>query len=257
VHFNDSGNEPLIKRGNMKLSLEIPTSYLIDWSPLCDFDFALAHRVLEDEKYAEFFADRPKGRELILDNSMHELGGVPMAAVELGEAAKRCRADYVCAPDQLGQMKKNYAWFVETHRLLGNQFMIATVLTGNDFIERNWFLANVRQASLMCLAFRTPRFDWFLEHNEQLRRWARIHLFGVNDLYELIRFRHYSAWKWSVDTGKPIKWGVQKEHLDRKDGVRGAPLPSLDLLSVRNLNCAQTEAVLWNIAYLRRFTEGP
>lgn len=86
----------------MKLSLEIPTAYLRDFTPLTDLDFALAHKVLENQEYANFYLDRAKGRELILDNSMHEIGK-PLSVAELEEAAKRCNADYVIAPDQLGE----------------------------------------------------------------------------------------------------------------------------------------------------------
>jgi hypothetical protein len=238
----------------MKLSLEIPTVYLMDFSPLCDLDFVLAHRVLEDERYADFFFRRPKGRELILDNSMHELGGNPLSVGEIGEAAKRCRADYVCAPDKLGEVQKNLDWFKDTHRLLGDQFKIATVLTGHDGPQRSQFLQNVRHADMLCLAYRTPRLDWFKEHSQELITYfSRIHLFGVNELEELRSFSERPLHHFSVDTGKPIKWGVQKERLNRTGGIRHAPLPSLDLLSVRSLSCAQMEAVLWNIAYLRTF----
>src|SRR5262245_1236135 len=46
----------------IRYSMEIPTSRLTDWSPLCDLDFVLAHKVLEDKSYADFFANRPRDR---------------------------------------------------------------------------------------------------------------------------------------------------------------------------------------------------
>jgi hypothetical protein len=59
----------------MRLALEIPKVFLEQLSPLCDFDFALAHRVLEDADYASFYAKQAKaGRFVLLDNGMHELG---------------------------------------------------------------------------------------------------------------------------------------------------------------------------------------
>lgn len=246
----------------MKLSLEIPTAYLKDWSPLTDLDFALAHLILEDDEYCEHHFSRPKGRELVLDNSMHELGK-PLSAAELHEAAKRCRADFVIPPDQLGQVQQNYAWYKQTHRLLGNQFKLAVVMCGHDPAERESFLMNIAGASMLCLPYREPRWEWYLDHHQTIRRlWTRVHLLGVNDLNELQNFSRESSQTrsvdWSVDTRKPIKWGVQKRRLD--DVVKnigslrgGHALEMNDLFRVRNLTCSQTEAVLWNIAYLRRF----
>jgi hypothetical protein len=239
----------------MKLSLEIPTAYLRDWAPLCDLDFVLAHRVLEDETYAEFFRERELRRELILDNSMHELGR-PLSSSELLEAARRVKADYVIAPDMLKEPEKNYAWFKETHRLLSDEFKIAVVMCGRSPEERVSFLNAVRSADMLCLPFREDRLAWGYEQRAVIRQhWDRIHLLGVNDLLEIRMVeRLFSVdTNLSVDTGKPIKWGVAGERMSLMKPVRGAPTTSLDLLSIRNLTCAQTEHVLWNIAYLRRF----
>lgn len=238
----------------MRLSLEIPTAYLPDWSPLCDLDFVLAHRVLGDDAYAGYFLSRKESRELILDNSMHELGH-PLPPSDLEEAAKRVNADYVITPDVLGQPQQNYKWFKETHRLLGNRFKIAVVMCGRDPAERSTFLNNVHSADMLCLPYRENRLSWFHEHRAEIDRWTRLHLLGVNTLEELMQWDDFS-FDLSVDTAKPIKWGLVKERLNVVKEIRHNPLSSLDLLGVRNLTCAQTESVLWNIAYLRTFLGG-
>lgn len=238
----------------MKLSLEIPTAYLSDWSPLCDLDFVLAHRVLEDDVYASFFSNRPKDREVIMDNSMHELGH-PLSIGELEEAAKRCNADFVVAPDRLGQPEWNLERFKETHRVLGDRFRIAVSMCGRDSHERSSYLGAVRQADMLCLPYREPRVDWLHEHTTEIvRRWYRIHLFGVSELSELRQWDrpYWDGFSFSIDTAKPIKWGYAGRRMNALPSVRGASLSSADLLGLNGLKCSQTEAILWNIAYLRK-----
>jgi hypothetical protein len=243
----------------MKLALEIPTTYLPDWSPLTDMDFALAHKVLEDEQYAKWYASRPRERKLILDNSMHELGS-PMPPGDLQEAARRCRADYVVPPDKLGDPVFNFESYLQTRRLLGGEFGTAVAMSGRDAQERAVYLQNVRGAEMLCLPYREPRLAWYREQKyAMLQLFDHIHLFGVSTMEELKQFAIESTITrkvaWSVDTRKPIKWGVIGERMDRLATLRnkgGISPQEHDLFfHHRNLNCAQTECCLWNIAYLR------
>src|SRR6187399_2541069 len=90
---------------------EIPTKYLNDLSPLLDADFALAHLVLEDPLYCEFYAEQSKkGRMVILDNSMHELPE-SLNAGEILEAADRVKPAFCIPPDKLGDVKFTYDQF--------------------------------------------------------------------------------------------------------------------------------------------------
>jgi len=237
---------------NIRLAMEIPTAFLKEWSKLCDFDFVLAHKVLESEEYAKFFSDRPRGRKLIMDNSMHELGH-PLSAAELLEAAKRCRADYVIAPDKLKEVEQNYTWFKETHRLLGTKYKIAAVLCGNDLQERIKFLGNVRHASMICLPYREPRYSWFREQIEFLdARWAdSIHLLGVNELAELWQWQQEPTFNFSIDTAKPIKWGLLGKSILTEATLRGAPISSAELLNLKTTSAEQRAAIFYNVAALR------
>lgn len=239
---------------SIRLSLEIPKKHLPDLVLLTDLDFALAHKVLEDEEYASFFYDRPPARELILDNSMHENEGHPLSVAELEEAAKRCRADYVVAPDQLGELMKNYNWFKETHRVLGDRFKVAVVLSGNDPTERSAFIGNIRHASMICLPYREPRLSWLNEHYSEIMTWfGRIHLLGVSTKEELLSFADVAR-NWtinmSVDTTKPVKFGYMRKTIDRVPTLRGTAAQSKALLDW-SLDEAQLSTTFYNIAYLR------
>ena len=59
----------------IKVSHEVPGCLLYDSENFNDYDYALVHLLEEDETYREYFLEaREKGRYIILDNSLHELG---------------------------------------------------------------------------------------------------------------------------------------------------------------------------------------
>ena len=59
----------------IKVSHEVPRCLLYDSEQFNDYDYALVHLLEEDETYREYFLEaRDKGRYIILDNSLHELG---------------------------------------------------------------------------------------------------------------------------------------------------------------------------------------
>jgi len=244
----------------INLSMEIPTAYLNHWSPWCDLDFALAHRVLEDKAYREHYKNRTTGRELILDNSMHELG-FPLPTSDLKRAADMVDADIVVAPDRLGEVENNRQWFHETYDALSSSYCIAVVMCGQDAEARRNFLTDVCEADVLMLPFREPRLAWFEENRTFIRQnWNRIHLLGVSELAELIAWSMIASTepfhterqvKWSVDTAKAVKWGLLLRHLDDGSSLRGAPMSSKDLLDVHSLSMDQQRVIRENTHILR------
>lgn len=244
----------------IQLAMEIPTAYLHEWAPLCDLDFILAHQVLEDEDYAEFFRCRPKGRELIMDNSLHELGH-PLSPADLLEAAIRCRADYVITPDYVGDMEFNLRSYEQCRQLLAG-FKLAVVMTGSKdstVEEREEFLVSIRDADMLCLTFKEPRrLPWY-RASALAKRWKRVHLLGLDSFEELHEFRviagsDYSR-RWSLDTAKPVKWGLESQYLDQLQTLRGAPTHSKDLLNIRHheILLSQCRYVVRNIEILKGY----
>jgi hypothetical protein len=59
----------------MKISHEVPRC-LLDISPeFNDYDYCLPHLLDQDEEYKQYFLDaKEKGRYIVMDNSLHELG---------------------------------------------------------------------------------------------------------------------------------------------------------------------------------------
>ena len=59
----------------MKVSHEVPRCLLTASTEFNDYDYCLPHLLDQDEEYLQYFKDaRDKGRYVIMDNSLHELG---------------------------------------------------------------------------------------------------------------------------------------------------------------------------------------
>ena len=59
----------------MKISHEVPKCLLEPSTEFNDYDYCLPHLLDQDEEYLQYFKDaRDKGRYVIMDNSLHELG---------------------------------------------------------------------------------------------------------------------------------------------------------------------------------------
>jgi hypothetical protein len=235
----------------IKLALEIPTSLLTELTPLTDLDFVLAHKVLEDEAYAEHYDKRPRNRTLILDNSMHELGH-PLPPSRLAIAAEAVHADYVIAPDKLGEPVQNLEWYRETWRFIKHSG-VAVVLSGRTKEERVEYARQIKGADMVCLPFREHRLQWMHELADFLTWCQTFHLLGVNELSELTHFRdEYSVLgKWSVDTAKPVKWGLLGQDMTKLLTQRGASITSKDLLNVASATPEQLAMIRSNVDFLR------
>lgn len=245
----------------MRLGMEIPRFWLETLSPLMDYDFAIAHQVLEDEFYANFYREQAaKGRFVVLDNGFHELGH-PLSAPELVAAADRIRPSVVIAPDRLGDMRFSLDSFDELRHILPPEYGCGIVVQGVSPAERaELFMKTMKHAKMLCFPFREPRFEWFCDLLEKIPKYIqwppRIHLLGVNELWELKAFREkfdeigIESKRVTIDTSKPVKFGVKGIRMSEDIVLRG-----IGALSEVEKKAASTHIpdVLYNIAFLRKY----
>lgn len=251
----------------MRLAMEIPTCMVEQISPLTDLDFCLAHEVLDSKDYAEFYSNqRTLGRDVILDNSFHELGK-SMSIAELIEAAKRINPTWVIAPDRLGDVAFGYEQFKAMLPFMKEipQTKLAVNMTGASEHDRSMFFLNTYEhVKMICFPYRENRLEWFATLSRQYSgyRWPpHIHLLGMNEFDELHKFQGLfeangiPPWRVSIDTSKPLKWGLCDELMRADKSPRGASIKSADLLRFpsKDLTEKRLRCCLWNIAYLRKF----
>lgn len=246
----------------MRLMMEIPRAWLEPLSPLCDGDFAIAHQVLDDKYYADFYKNQSKlGRFVVLDNGFHELGH-PLTIPELLEAADRIGPTVVVAPDRLGDQRFGLEQFFETLRAFPPEIGVGCVLAGVTPAERaEMFMKVCKHAKMLCFPFREPRLEWFCDLLEKIPKYIQwppqIHLLGVNELWELKAFRDkfedlgIPSKRVTVDTSKPIKFGIVGKRF-KKDMETLRGVGSLKDVSEK-AKAEHMADVLYNVAFLRKY----
>lgn len=252
----------------LRLALEIPTVMLERWAPLIDLDFVLAHKVLEDARYAQFFASRHEEREMILDNSTHEFGK-PMPLGDLQRAVELTRANWLIAPDIVNpqmdalQYSQNLQWMEETCGGV-KQVDIAAVLCGLDRKARLAYLdtANAAGVDMICFTFHMPqRLEWWREYEEfGVHRFSRVHLLGMISLDETRKWvelsERHPGINFSFDTSKPLKFGVQGRHLADVSDLRGGQIRSKEVLDLEHFTEEQQGVIEHNIQFLKAVCRG-
>jgi len=188
----------------MKFAFQIPHQHLKDIQG--DIDFALAHLVLQGGNYADFYEQQSAdGREVILDNGLHELGA-PLAPSQIVKAAEIINPSWIIPPDWHGDSLRTMK-AVEICRGIYDSLRIGPVVQGDSYIE---FVATYKTYidmgfNIICFPYRTSawRLQLLLEEAPKYPT-IRHHLLGMQSLRELKLLP--PVYDISLDTGKPFRW---------------------------------------------------
>ena len=248
----------------MNIALETPTELLQVVQPLADFDWILAHLVLEDASYAQWY--RESKRLKVLDNSVNELLE-PLDLVEMVKAANVVIPDYVVAPDFLGDQVKTLNALNLAADAFGKE-VILPVLQGSTLEEcqasakaikawgyrrisvpydilsdrRNFSLNQMGENRNTLIANLGVNFSW-------------IHLLGFTTPKELLSYKERLNIL-SQDTGKPIMWGLRKDMMGEGEDYLYQEPQGDPTLGKMDLEEEITHRYLWcvyrNLAYYRK-----
>ena len=109
------------------LAMEAPMDLLSDLPYITDFDFALTHLFKESETYFNYYESMSKqGREVVLDNSVNELG-VPFSIKDMEEVAKVIQPRYIIPPDYLNNLEATLSSLDEAIELWGKDRLIPVI----------------------------------------------------------------------------------------------------------------------------------
>lgn len=238
----------------MKLGMEIPIVHLEHLSPLLDFDFAIAHRVLNNGIYRDFYAKQAEsGRHVILDNGFHELGK-PVDVRTLARAAELCKASIVIAPDSLDDY--NLTWNSMTLCLEQmDPQRLAGAVVGDTRLERATLVDMYfeKKVGTICFPYRRDRVSWLEElYQDDFDFSAQnVHFLGMRSFEEciLLQAMHPEA---TFDTSKPLKWAYRSARMDTLDIVHGGWSDYDSFLEAPALTQEQTEIALYNLCLLRQ-----
>jgi len=239
----------------MKLALECRTDMLEMVQPFADFDWILAHKVLEDEKYTKFYQD--SGNLKFVDNSVNEKGA-PLSIDDLKKAFDKVQGTYVVAPDYIGDAQKTVNSYMETLEKFPKGKVVG-VIQGPTFVDafeclRTYGTGIVCVPYDLCSSKEEPPWVMGLRRSLFVSNIPRdqgflVHLLGFTSLDELYWY-HGNPIIYTMDTGIPILLGL--EGLDILDPLESKNEPTFNRMEKLELNQKGWTAIIRNIALLRR-----
>ncbi len=240
----------------IKVSHEVPLSMLEMSREFNDYDYALVHLFEEHSEYLAFFIESLRlGREVILDNSIFELG----TAFDMKEFAgwvERLKPTTHIIPDVLGSatgtLDNLEKWFKDHPNMPGKSMGVVQGSTYETL--KACYMAMVDQVDEIALCFHYP----YYEQNDEGRMNGRIdlitkfmeegviredkshHLLGCSLPQEFEYYKGASFIK-SLDTSNPIVHGIKEIPytsfgLDAKESIKLADLighiPTMEQMNI-------------------------
>ena len=275
----------------ISLAMEAPISLLRELPYITEFDFALTHLFEQSGHYSDYYEWAVKsGREVVLDNSVNELGE-PVSLEEMDTVAKRLYPTYIIPPDHLNDLEATLGILDDAIKLWGAE-RIMPVIQGTsleevvecgDILKNKYGFKVVSVPYDVMLAHRSklPDGDSNKATLEELSEgrllaikalaranviFSRVHLLGMNTLSEFPQYTKQETWRgtntWlaytvkvTVDTGAPITNAVW----NRKFGIdplvqKGVYFNYYDYNQFLEPDIKETW--YWNICVLKGFLNG-
>lgn len=257
---------------------EAPKSVFQTVQSMTDGDYALVNLFAEDEEYFELFKDAVhKGREVILDNGVFELGEA-WDADQFAGWVDKLRPTYYIVPDVLEDgiaTVENFFKFINSYKSLPGKILgVVQGRTEAEFIECykaiepycdkvgisfdcSWYREGIKNHNIWeQLAGGRLRTLIHMDDAGVINRDKPHHLLGVSLPQEMQYYKLY-GWKWidSVDTSNPVVHGL-KRIMYGSDGLHDKETQKLYTLINAQVDSTQLNAIMHNIRQFRRFCNG-
>jgi hypothetical protein len=263
----------------IKIAHECPNSIFETVQKLTDYDYCLVHKLDEDKLYKEnFFNAKLAGREIILDNSIFELG----EAYHHGtyrDWILALQPDYYIVPDKLGDGKVTIEQFEAWMHWFGNgikealpETKVIGVVQGSDMNDLvtcyNYMSEN---ADKIAISFDLELYKNYFPHPNKwisymLGRVNILHflesrnILNVNKPHHLLgcalpqegQFYRQSPWIDSVDTSNPVVHGLNDIEYNTFGLLDKVTTKLVDYMEVRPLP-HQFDLIEYNIRDFRSY----
>ena len=262
----------------MKIAHECPIDIFDKVEALTDYSYALVHLFEENEAYYNKFVEaKNKGREIILDNSIFELGE-SFDGEKYAKWIRKLQPTWYIVPDKLedtnGTIKKLDDWFTQfTSEELGPSKPIG-VIQGKTYNDIKKCYQTIEPAvDKVAISF---DYSWYREGGEGISKWqdyvdGRIYLIeklfqnnviNVHKPHHLLgcalpqEFQHYKgekySWIDSIDTSNPVVAGMHYVRYT-ETGLNDKITTKLCDLIDAQLDTKQVKTVLYNISKFKSF----
>lgn len=255
----------------MRIAHEAPLSIMEQVQRVTDYDYALVHLFEENEKYYQFFVNAiNKGRYVILDNSIFELGKA-FNASKFAEWVQKLKPSAYIVPDSLENSVETIANFDIWDRYFRDDLpgKAIGVVQGKDWDELNACYDYMkRRADIIAFSF---DYSWyekqFPKEPTKYHSWMKGRQYLLNRLYReraideskphhLLgaglpqEFAFYKKWKWidTVDTSNPVVHGMKGVRYKKMGSVFGLESKeSAKLYTMMNADVANQDVIMYNI----------
>lgn len=225
----------------MRIAMQVPFKYLEELSPYTDFDYALSHLVLQlgpTSDYVKFYRKQSgNGREVWLDNSIHELGK-SVELEDLLEAARIINATHVVAPEVKNDPVRTRLNILKLKEVIQEKGLPYKIVGAWHGFKKD--LESLGQiCDVVALPFARPRSVYVTRLTSRL-----YHYFGFRTLDELKRLPPKS-----IDTSMPIRAALYDIDLSRAERRRRTPPLNFEC----TLSSERLEKVVKNIQLMRKY----
>lgn len=265
----------------VKIAHEAPISFFKQVQARTDYDYALVHLFEENDQYYELFKDALKqGREVILDNSIFELG-TAFDPTKFAKWITFLEPTYYIIPDvledSLGTIDNFVAWENEYgDNLPGKKIAVAQGKTYDEFCKCYDFL--VSKVDKIAISFDYSFFnEWTKDLNlpTKYHEWAigrqilfinmmrdnvldeskPHHLLGCGLPQEFKNYKNYNFID-SIDTSNPVVAGIKRIRYNDDNGLEDKPSEKLFTLINSTITQEQEADINHNIFWFRKIVNG-
>lgn len=226
---------------NIRIAHECPISIFDMVEKYTDYSYALVHLFEENEEYWNKFVNaKANGREVLLDNSIFELGEA-FDGEQYANWIVKLQPDWYIVPDVLDSSigtVDSFNRFISTYSgLPGKRIAVAQGDNYNNLVECYLYLANHPSVDKIAISFDSS----FLKEGTHHNIWRRMMINRRNMLHKMLvdgiintnkphhllgcalpqEFKAYRDYKWidTVDTSNPVVHGMLDIIYDEQEGL--------------------------------------
>ena len=262
----------------MLISHEIPKSLFNQSLEFNDYDYALVHLFDKDPEYLKFYKDCvAKGRHVLLDNSIFELGEAYDNDLFAKWVEELKPTEYI-VPDALEDINKTIDQMEKWNRnfgsLPGKRIGVVQGKTPEELADCYMYMDKHADCDKIAISFDYSVYQEIVPHENKYMSWmlgratmlANLLKSGVintNKPHHLLgcglpqEFALYRSYKWieSIDTSNPIVHGIKGIKYEYGGLQTKESIKLVDLLDVKLTN-EQLYNVNHNINYFRNYVNG-
>jgi hypothetical protein len=260
----------------IKIAHEAPLNIFTDIQKLTDYDYCLVHLLEESKEYLTYFKKAiADGREVVLDNSIFELG-TAFDPNKFASWVREIKPTYYIVPDALEDKEltiQQYDSFVEKYPDLPGKRI--AVVQGKSYLEVvECYKHLVNKCDKIAISFDYSFFEnWFPNEKNKYWKWTKgrqkllllmlqggiidqskpHHLLGCGIACEFSLYKDFN-WIDSLDTSNPVVAGLKHLRYDSlKEGWGLEDKPSEKLFTLINTEVSeeQKELIFFNVQRFR------